>query len=134
MMPSSKPYSSVAICDSGTLLPLLVGTARLGSRARSWRSRTVPRSMMSINSLSSRYWLTSEPVSELCRKRDSSAVLTPRARARSWSTCRRTTLLGSSQSRWTFTTCGFSRTLSATWRAMARTSSMCSPDTRNCTG
>jgi multidrug efflux pump len=35
MMPSSKPYSRVAICDSATLLPLSVGTARLGTIALS---------------------------------------------------------------------------------------------------
>ncbi|MNL44710.1 hypothetical protein D3C87_1673030 [compost metagenome] len=60
-----------------------VGTARLGSNPSSVRSCTVPRSRISINSLSSRYWLTLEPVSELCRNFDRFAVLTPSARARS---------------------------------------------------
>ncbi|MNH40409.1 hypothetical protein D3C79_1017290 [compost metagenome] len=83
MMPSSKPYSRVAICDSATLRPLSVGTARLGSNDNSVRSCTVPRNRISINSLSSRYWLTLEPVRELCRNVDRFAVLTPSARARS---------------------------------------------------
>ncbi|MNP54039.1 hypothetical protein D3C76_1485660 [compost metagenome] len=83
MTPSSKPYSRVAICESATLWPFSVGTARLGSRVSSVRSWTVPRSRISISSLSSRYWLTLVPVRALCRNLERFAVLTPNARARS---------------------------------------------------
>ncbi|MNE68895.1 hypothetical protein D3C80_1645810 [compost metagenome] len=82
-MPSSKPYSRVATWDKATLLPLSVGTARLDSSDNSVRSCTVPRRRISISSLSSRYWLTLEPVSELCKNLDRFTVLTPKARARS---------------------------------------------------
>ena len=133
-MPSSKPSSSVAIWLSGTALPLAVGIASDASMPSRSRSSPGPRSRISTASLPSRYVLTEVPDSEPDRNFATAAELTPSARARSWSMRRRTTLLGSLQSRFTFVTCGLARTLSATWRAIACTRSMCSPDTRNCTG
>ena len=134
MMPSSMPYSSVASCASGTLRPLSVGTARLPSSDRLARSSSGPRSRISISSLPSRKVLTVVPDSEPRRNSASCAELTPSARARSWSMFRRTTLLGSSQSRLTLSTLGLARTLAATSRARRRTSSTCSPETRNWIG
>ncbi|KAG0919489.1 hypothetical protein G6F32_016124 [Rhizopus arrhizus] len=116
------------------LPPLAVGIDRLDSSSSWLRSSAGPRSSISIWRLPSRYTLTDCPASELDRNWLTWALLTPSARARSWSITSRTTLLGSLQSRLTFITCGFSRTLASTWRAIACTLSMCSPEMRICTG
>jgi hypothetical protein len=58
----------------------------------------------------------------------------PSTRALFWSTSRRITFDGSSQSNCTFETSGSRSTTARTSRAIARTFAMSSPDTRNCTG
>jgi hypothetical protein len=112
-MPSSNTYVSVAICESGTTCRSC-RHREAAEQSRRVRSSSVPRSNISISSLPSRYVLTCRPDSDPDRNVDSPAVLTPSTRARSWSISRRTTLLGSSQSRLTLATFGLARTFAST--------------------
>ena len=123
-----------AICVIGTALPFFDGTARSLSDDSAARSAGAPRTTTSICLSRSRYVVTVSPDTELLRKAATSCDVSPSSRALFWSMSRWTTLVGSSQSNWTWVVPGSRRITAATSPAIARTRPMSSPETRNCTG
>ena len=118
----------------GTALPFLDGIARSLRNDSCARSVAAPRSTTSISLSRSRNWVTVTPDTELFRNCASSCELMPSTRALFWSTRRRTTFDGSSQSNCTLKRSGLCSIVARTSRAIARTFAMSSPVTRNCTG
>ena len=99
------------------------------------RSVAAPRSTTSISLSRSRYWVTVAPDTELFRNCASSCEEMPSTRALFWSTVRRTTFEGSSQSNCTLNRSGIALASRRAPRRRSRApSTMSSPDTRNCTG
>ena len=98
------------------------------------RSSTGWRSTMSISLSPSRYWpivLPDRIVREACAM---AWLVTPSARALSWSISRRSTLIDSFQLSLTPRMFGLARSTSLAWSAHWRTAAASSPTTRNCTG
>ncbi|MNV74496.1 hypothetical protein D3C71_1677190 [compost metagenome] len=90
--------------------------------------------MMSISLSASRYWPTGTPVSTACVARAMALVVTPSARALSWSISRRSILTFSFQLSFTPTVFGLAAMIARTWSAILRTPAASGPITRNCTG
>ena len=108
-MPSSKPYAMVAICASGTGLPLARRhreVLQAGSAARARRPRRAARTSISLSR--SRYWVTVEPDQRRCSGTCDSSCDDDAEHARLVLVDRRAwiTFDGSSQSNCTFATSG----------------------------
>ena len=131
---SSKPELTWASCDSGTAPPPGNGTFRSSSEEGALRSAAGARTTTSIRSLPSRYCVTVTPESSICSVFETSAVLRPSARIRSWSSFTCMVLACSFQSNCGSMVLGLATITSRTCAAMRRTSLGSGPMTRNCTG
>ena len=111
---SSCAYSMCPTCASGTARPSRETMVRSPMRPRSRRSAPIARATTSTFSVPSRTLVTVTPESSVCSVCDTSCGSRPSARARSWSTTRRTDGVSSFQSRCGSTTFVFARIVSRT--------------------
>ncbi|MCY1296224.1 hypothetical protein D9M70_455990 [compost metagenome] len=132
--PGSDFSATRATWVSGTVRPVLAGTSTLFRSDMASRSLRGVRIRISISLSPSRYWPTGTPVSTVCVTRAIALVVTPSARALSWSISRRSILTFSFQLSLTPTVFGFARITALTWSASWRTAPASGPITRNCTG